>query len=52
MSDHSAQQTLAMPMIEGARAAEPLPRQFLTLGLVIVCLAFWTGVILAVAHIG
>jgi len=54
MSDHTAQQALAMPMIEarGTIAKEPVPREFLTLSLVATCLAFWTVVILAVAHLG
>jgi hypothetical protein len=52
MSDHTAQQALAMPMIEAQIAKEPVPREFLTLGLVATCLAFWTVVILAVAHLG
>ena len=31
---------------------EPYPRQFVTLGLVLFCLSFWTVVIVSVAHSG
>lgn len=54
MSEHTAQQALAMPMIEvhGPDAKKPYPRQFLTLSLVAASLSFWTVVILVIAHIG
>ena len=54
MSDHTAQQALAMPMIEvqDASAKTLWPREFLTLSLVATCLTFWTVVILAMAHLG
>jgi hypothetical protein len=53
MPDHTAQQALAMPMIEARDtiAKELIPREFLTLSLVATCLAFWSIVILAVAHL-
>ncbi len=52
MSDNTAQQALAMPMIEAGRSSALWPREFLTLGLVAACLSFWTVVILAIAHLG
>jgi len=52
MSDNAAQQALAMPMIEAPEARTLWPREFLTLGLVVASLSFWTVVILAITHLG
>ena len=54
MSDNTAQQTLAVPMIEvhGAGARTAWPREFLTLSLVAACLSFWTVILLVITHLG
>lgn len=52
MSHQTSQQALAMPMIETRGASAQCPREFLTLGLVGVCLSFWTVVVLVLTHLG
>ena len=64
MSDTIGEQALADPGISGAAVqgllfsnvdaggknqVEPYPREFVTLGLVVFCLSFWTVVIFSVA---
>lgn len=61
MSDYSGEQALADPAAAGAQsilyigieaghADKPYPREFVTLGLVVFCLGFWTLVVWALAH--